>query len=148
MTISIRIPTKTPTEVREEIAQLIVTNLVGSGDGEIRTVYDYRSLPNLTQVEANVTSFGSLAISSPILGDPYYDHIIDVRVQHDNSQAGLRSAEQAVTGIMRSIWVMLATEKATTYREAYPYQADQTPGAPAEVAKIRRGFMFVRVTPY
>lgn len=148
MTIAIRVPDKTPTEVREEIAQIIEDNLTGSGDNQIRTVYDYRALPNLTEIEANITSFGSLCVSSPVLGDPHYDHIIDVRVKHDNTQTGLRSAEQALTGLIRSIWILLVTETATTYREAYPYQADQIPGAPAEVTQIRRGFMFVRATPY
>ena len=148
MTIKVRIPTYTPNEVREEIATIISNAHKGTGSGQIRAIYDYRAFPNLASVEVTITSFGSNPVSGPILGDPFYDHIIDIHVRHENTQASLREAEQGLNALISSIWVTLVNTKATTYREAYPYQPVQAPGAPSEVATIRRGFLFVRATPY
>lgn len=147
MTIERQVPENDPNDVRVEIGGIISANLVGSGNGQIRTLYDYRTLPNLTAVEASITYFGGIPVQSPLVGGPYYNFILDVRVQHDNTQAGLENAEQALVGIMRSLWLLLMSEEAATYKDLYPYTEDQTPGAPSEVSNIRRGYMFIRVEP-
>lgn len=147
MTIERLVPENDPNTVRTEIAAIITGSLVGSGDGQIRSMYDYRTLPNLTAIEASITYFGGLPMQSPFLGGPYYNFVLDVRVKHDNTPAGLESAENAVVQLSKAIWLLLSTTEATSYKDLYPYSEDQFPGAPSEVVNIRRGYLFIRVIP-
>lgn len=139
--------TATITQCADALKALLEPLLVGSGL-PANAVDEYRTFPNKLSRHVIITYSGGLPnrLSTQGTVQPYRDFTIVLAAQHDNTEATLETAEEALNTMETIIEAaLIASINATYWHRVFFERPSDRPPSPREAPNLRWGFMYPRL---